>query len=192
MSEAILRKLIKETLSSKRKLYVLVGPPGVGKSWWVKNNVVDPYVISRDNIVDDTRMQLGLKYDDMFADNMKDVNKEINKKLGDRAAAAAESGQDIVVDMTNTSPGARKGALSAIKGVEDQFEKIAVVFDVRGKEDLVHKSIEMRSNQLKDKHIPKNVVNSMLKSFSENIPTEQEGFDKVIFVDTTAALSRKQ
>jgi predicted kinase len=191
MTETILRRLIKETLTSKRKLYVLVGPPGVGKSTWIKHNVNDPYVISRDNIVDDRRRQLGLKYDDMFADIMKDVNKEINKELADRAALAASSGQDIVVDMTNTSPGARRGALNAVKGAEDQFEKIAVVFDVRGKEDLVRRSIEMRSNELQDKHIPKNVVDSMLKSFSENIPTKEEGFDEIIFVDATAALMRK-
>jgi hypothetical protein len=52
----------------KRKIYVLVGPPSVGKSTWIKNTFgsIQPYVISRDNIVEQISDNLGWTYDDLF------------------------------------------------------------------------------------------------------------------------------
>jgi len=52
----------------KRKIYVLVGPPSVGKSTWIKNTFGDiqPYVISRDDIVEQVADNLGWSYDDLF------------------------------------------------------------------------------------------------------------------------------
>jgi hypothetical protein len=52
----------------KRKIYVLVGPPSVGKSTWIKSTFADiqPYVISRDNIVEQVADNLGWTYDDLF------------------------------------------------------------------------------------------------------------------------------
>jgi hypothetical protein len=51
-----------------RKIYVLVGPPSVGKSTWIKNTFSDiqPYVISRDDIVEQIADNLGWTYDDLF------------------------------------------------------------------------------------------------------------------------------
>lgn len=52
----------------KRKIYVLVGPPSVGKSTWIKNTFGDiqPYTISRDDIVEQVADNLGWTYDDLF------------------------------------------------------------------------------------------------------------------------------
>jgi hypothetical protein len=57
-----------ETNIDKRKIYVLVGPPSVGKSTWIKNTFADiqPYVISRDDIVEQVADNLGWTYDDLF------------------------------------------------------------------------------------------------------------------------------
>lgn len=54
---------------SYKNIYILVGPPSVGKSTWVKNNFVGkkPYVISRDTIVEEVADMYGLTYDDLFA-----------------------------------------------------------------------------------------------------------------------------
>lgn len=52
----------------KRKIYVLVGPPSVGKSTWIKNTFgsIQPYIISRDDIVEQISDNLGWTYDDLF------------------------------------------------------------------------------------------------------------------------------
>ena len=96
----LLRQLIRESVSRPR-IYVLVGPPGVGKGWWVENNAKDAYIISRDNIVDDVRKPHGLKYDDMFGPRGRSLSKEIDTRFRERVKGAIDSGQDIVVDMTN-------------------------------------------------------------------------------------------
>lgn len=45
---------------TEKKIYVLVGPPSVGKSTWIKNTFKsEPYIISRDNIVDQVADELG-------------------------------------------------------------------------------------------------------------------------------------
>ena len=37
-----------------KKIYVLVGPPSVGKSTWIKNTFTDtkPYIINRDDLAE--------------------------------------------------------------------------------------------------------------------------------------------
>ena len=50
------------------KLFVLVGPPSVGKSTWIKRNLPgEKYIINRDDIVEDVASEYGWTYDDMFA-----------------------------------------------------------------------------------------------------------------------------
>lgn len=68
-------KTILENISNK-KIYVLVGPPSVGKSTWIKNYFTTdiPYVISRDDIVEEVAERLGLTYDDLFEKPNIDAN----------------------------------------------------------------------------------------------------------------------
>ncbi len=61
-------RLKEEESMGERKIYVLIGPPSVGKSTWIKNTFADiqPYVISRDDIVEQIADNLGWTYDDLF------------------------------------------------------------------------------------------------------------------------------
>ena len=52
----------------KKNMFVLVGPPSVGKSRWIDDTFdIKPYIISRDDIVLEVADQYGWTYDDMFA-----------------------------------------------------------------------------------------------------------------------------
>ncbi len=185
--ENLLRLVIRESVS-RPKIYVLVGPPAIGKGWWVDQNLVDPYVISRDNIVDAIRGPEGLKYDEMFGPLGKRFLGDIDEHLRDRIKGALGSGKDIVVDMTNMNAFARRRALGAIAGRESEYEKIAVFFDFRGLEDLVLKSVEMRAQKLGDKNISPDVIRGMMNRFE--MPTRSEGFDEIIDVDPMETLTR--
>ena len=59
----------------EKKIFVLVGPPAVGKSTWIKNTFQkdDPYIINRDSIVEEVASQMGMTYDDMFSAPPKDA-----------------------------------------------------------------------------------------------------------------------
>jgi predicted kinase len=183
----LLRQIIRESIS-RPKIYVLVGPPGVGKSWWVRKNVSDPYIISYDNVVDAVRAPLGLKYDDVAGPRGKEFGKEVKSRFKDLVAGAVSSGKDIVVDMTNMGVKSRSRALAAIKGREMDFEKIAVFFDFRGMEDLVQRSVDRRSDELGDKHLGPSIIGGMIRGLE--VPTREEGFDDIIIVDPSETLNR--
>lgn len=203
------------------KLFILVGPPSVGKSTWIKNfpefKEESPYVINRDDIVEEVASSYGLTYDDMFAkpgpdenigdehpkygtviespanlqqyqklsyDKVLQSNNEINKKLEDRFTNASEN-KYVIVDMTNMSKFARQNALNKLSPILPNHEKIAVVFNFKGGEDLIKKMAQKRSEEYKtmgkSKTIPPEAFDRMFSSYQEVSP--EEGFDDVIEVD---------
>lgn len=65
-----------ESNPDEKKIYILIGPPAVGKSTWVENNLgnQDLHVINRDEIVEEVAEENDLTYDDMFAKPGQDKN----------------------------------------------------------------------------------------------------------------------
>ena len=207
----------------RKKIFVLVGPPSVGKSTWIKNTFQeDPYTINRDDIVNQVADSMGWTYDDMFVppekeanighkdekygevvkspeymtwqplsyDKVVAANNKIHKLFLDRVAGAQASGQDIVVDMTNMSAGARKGALGAVD--DGDYKKVAVVFDFEGAEKIIKTIAAKRAaaakKRGKSKTIPPEAFDRMFKSFQKVDPSE--GFDEVISVDNREILTK--
>jgi len=167
--------------SPTNEIYILIGPPGVGKSTWVKNNLLDrnPYIISRDDIVEKVAGDMGLLYDDMFNvpsdnyspgyihpkyghlvpkqgdnsgwSNIIDGNHRINSLLHQRATQT-HTQKCIVVDMTNLTRKTRKWMLGKILNNldnPDSYKKIAVEFDFTGKEELLKDDIKKRELEYK-------------------------------------------
>lgn len=211
--------------SDKKRIFVLVGPPSVGKSSWIANTFTNrPYVINRDDIAEKVASSYGWTYDDMFVtpppdaqigevdekygtveaapswmtwaktvfSKVQEANNRVNNEFEQRVAGAPESGQDIVVDMTNMNAGARKKALSAIAGRESDYEKIAVVFEFEGAEDVIQRVAHLRQEAAarmgKNKTIPPITFTRMFSSFSR--PTAEEGFDKIVSVDNRELLRK--
>ena len=215
---------IKENLQNSNKtIYVLVGPPSVGKSTWIKQTFidVDPYTINRDEIVEQVAKTYGWTYDDLFVAPLPDQGEgDVSEKYGtvvkspeymtwqplsydkvleangkvaelfNKKVLEAKGQENIVVDMTNMNAGSRKGALKAIEGSEDEYRKIAVVFNFKGAEEVIKKVAQKRAEEAKrqglSKTIPPEAFDRMFKSFQEVSP--EEGFDDVINVDNTEKL----
>jgi hypothetical protein len=216
-----------EEPSGKKKIFVLVGPPAVGKSTWISNTFsgeTEPYIISRDDTVEQIASALGWTYNDLFVvppegSNTGDVdpkygtvipsprnmrwskmtfskvlaaNYEIQNVFSQRVRNAKNTDKDIVVDMTNMTAKTRKSALQAIEGVENDYEKIAVVFDFKGAEEIIQslskKRAEAAKRMGKSKHIPDHVLQNMFDSFQEISPSEN--FDKIISVDNRALIKK--
>lgn len=206
---------------NQHKIFVLVGPPSVGKSTWVESTFEEtPYAISRDEIVERVASELGWSYDDMFVTPPTDAQKgEADKKYGiviaapkwmfwassafskvlaanaevqsrfkQRVSEAAGYNRDIVVDMTNMTPGARKRALKAVENGD--FEKIAVVFEFKGAEDVIQKVAQKRAEAAKrmgkSKTISSGAFEQMFKAFVR--PNKSEGFDQIVSVDNRELL----
>jgi predicted kinase len=235
------RRFLKEQTEEQgmKSIFVLVGPPAVGKSTWIKKTFGDikPYIVSRDTIVDEVAAAYGWTYDDMFvnpalvpADKVREVkledgtiqkipyhskygdvqpapsymkwpgapkqvyskvmeaNGEIHSKHLARTNAAKDSGQDIVVDMTNMDAAARGRALAILKDRESEYKKIAVVFTFEGAEDII-KGIAAERAKVTNKTIPDEVMNNMMKKFEK--VDSSEGFDEIIPVDNREALKQE-
>lgn len=212
-------------LPDRKRIFVLVGPPSVGKSTWIKNTFEEkPYVINRDDIAEKVASEYGYTYDDMFVgppegaklgdvdekygkvvespefmtwqplsfDKVLEANNKVHELFMQRTADAVPAGKDIVIDMTNMNADSRVRALSTIEGAEEEYQKIAVIFEFEGAEDIIMKVAEKRAEAArrmgKHKTIPEAAFRRMFEAFEK--PTPKEGFDKIISVDNRAMLRR--
>ena len=65
-----LTKIIKESLGfqpGENHIFMLIGPPSIGKTSWIKENVPNAFVISSDETVEAAAANHGFSYDDLFA-----------------------------------------------------------------------------------------------------------------------------
>lgn len=155
-------------------IYVLVGPPGSGKSTWISKNFSknDPKtaILSTDYYIEKAAKEQGKLYNDVFRDEAA----EAHRKFHIEVAKAIKENKNIVWDQTNIKESDRLGI---IKSTPKYYKKIAVVFNLPREE--VEKRLAQREKET-GKHIPPFVVDSMFNNFT--LPTKEEGFDKIIFV----------
>lgn len=148
------------------KCYQLVGVPGSGKSTWIKNQdwAVDLPVVSTDNFVEEYAKEQGLTYNEVFKDYMPiAVRLMVNQALICQA-----NGLDVIWDQTSVSATSRRKKFNTLPG----YEHIAVVFRTPPRDEL-----DVRLSGRSGKHIPKNVIDSMIASWEE--PTLEEGFIQI-------------
>jgi len=91
-SNRSIKQLVKESIQrifedysdeEKRKMIVLVGPPSVGKSTWIKSNFPNAYIINRDDIVEKVASSYGWSYDDIYATPPSDAEiGDVDEKFG--------------------------------------------------------------------------------------------------------------
>ena len=149
---------------------LLSGIPMSGKSTWVRENYPDTLTISRDELV----MEVAGTRDYNLA--FKTVNqKAVDKLLVKRITDAATQKVDVIIDMTNVSTKVRAKNLSYFS---DDYYKVAVVLPILDSAEYKRRN-EFRSVN-ENKFIPPFVIKSMMDSFV--VPTESEGFDKIILV----------
>lgn len=151
------------------KAYILVGVPGAGKSTWVNQQEwsKDCAYISTDKLVEAYARSVGMTYSEVFDEFMP----KAVKMMAAEVVEARESGRDIIWDQTSCTIKTRARKFNMLP----DYEMIAVVFRTPDSEEL-----DRRLNSRPGKHIPKHVMKSMMENWEE--PTEDEGFDKIIYV----------
>lgn len=149
-----------------KKLYVLVGVPGSGKSTWVKNQkwADQCVVVSTDEFVEDYAKECGQTYSEVFDDYMPTAV----KLMADKVVRAREAGKDIIWDQTSTSVATRAKKLRMLP----DYYKIAVVFNKPDDEEL-----KRRLASRPGKNVPWAVIDQMWGSWED--PTEEEGFNEI-------------
>ena len=165
----------------QRKLFVLVGPPSVGKSSWISNTFGSnqPYVINRDDIVEQVASQYGWTYDDMFVNppDTLEVGQEDEKygkvdpapswmtwtkKVFSKVMEANNKVKELFEQKISGISSSNQDVVvdmtnmnagsrkNALNMIGDSnFKKIAVVFEFEGAEDFIKKVSEKRAEAAK-------------------------------------------
>ena len=149
---------------------ILSGIPMSGKSTWVRENYPDTLAISRDELV----MEVAGTRDYNLAFKTVD-QKAVDKLLAKRITDAATQKVDVIIDMTNLSKKVRVKNLSYFS---TDYYKVSVVLPILDSEEYKRRNDFRLVNE--NKFIPPFVIKSMMDSFV--LPTDDEGFDKIILV----------
>ena len=129
---------------------------------------------------------------DTLWDKVVQANNDVAEVFKQRFPEAVKSGQDIIIDMTNMSVGARKGIIGNFEGAVKDYKKVAVVFNFEGSDlqKAIKKVAGIRAKEIKaqggSKTIPDSAFDRMFASYEPISPTE--GFDEVINIDDSQRL----
>jgi predicted kinase len=151
---------------------ILIGPPMVGKSTFIKNyfSEIPHTVISRDQIV----MDVAQTEDYNWAFNNVD-QKLVDSVLRDRIQEASDRRDNVIIDMTNLSSKRRKFNL---KFFGQEYYKVGVIFPIPEWEELERRN-KVRT-ELENKTIPMHVVQNMMSSYQPI--REDEDFDRIVSI----------
>ena len=185
--------LREDEMIPKNKLYVLIGPPGVGKTTFIKNNFANEEIniLSRDILVEKIAEENGKTYNDMFENTpeIKALNSIVSEQLEKNMEEYSRQSKTVVVDMTNMNKRSRMLALNKFSSLD--FFKVAVDFtpDISLFEPLL-KINQNRDEELKKIGKRKNISDVVLKQMFNRYepPTEEEGFNRITKIDISDRL----
>jgi len=154
----------------KPRLYMLIGVPGSGKTTWISKQewAKDCCIVSTDKYVEEYAMMQGKTYSEVFQEFMPTAV----ELMTDNVRLAREDNQDVIWDQTSTTVSTRRKKFALLP---DHYA-IAVVFRTPSRDEL-----DVRLSGRPGKHIPKEVVDSMIAKWEE--PTEDEGFSEIWYVN---------
>lgn len=150
------------------KLIILIGPPGAGKSTWIR--CFPGEIVSTDDI---RRKEFGVQYDP-------EVEPDVWRRAYLQIAKALAAGKDVGFDATNTTRAARQPLIRLGKEAGAVIE--AIVFPQ--KLDVLLKRNAARSP---GKRVPDEVVIARYRELE--MPTLDKGFDGITVVGNDEELT---
>jgi len=158
------------------QLTILVGPPCSRKSSWLKDNIGDAVVISRDALVEEIGREHNLDYSGAFKlIRMEDkYDKRIRAEIEETVKDARVNKKDVIIDMTNMSKKARR---KWVNSYNKDYNIKAVVFISGYEAQLLCNAKRAKET---GKVISKGVTIQMLKGFT--LPMYGEGFDTIEYI----------
>lgn len=168
---------MENTNLKQKRVFVLCGPAGVGKSTWAYQHM-EPEVdvlISRDNI----RFMLLNDNEPYFA--VEDKARKMFFNCIEQRSIDAEC-DNVYIDATHLVPKSRAQVMRHIKG---EVKRIAVSFEAP-----VSIAIERNKQRTGRALVPESVIYNMADNFT--IPTLKEGFDEIWHINAEGEIVEKE
>jgi len=163
------------TSKSECELVMMIGLPATGKTSWAHKYVAKSGkrfdVLSTDLILDQMRVY-NMRRKGNFKERFDRCMKMASAAFAQQVQIAKRKKRNYVLDQTNVFTRARSKKISNFT----EYHKIAAVC-VPSMEDYEYRKAQCAK---KNKVVPENVVNSMIKNFE--LPTRTE-FDDIIYTD---------
>lgn len=164
---------------------MLVGPPGAGKSTYIKQHLPEEFlVLSKDQLIFNEADRTGKSYDEAY----NDYGSRAYELLLEQIKVCVNKSYDCVLDMTNVSEESRKQKLYLIP---NHVTKIAVYFPAYTPE-VLKKRIEKRAKE-GGHDVPLEGIQKMHERY--RLPQKTEGFDLVVssshFIDIMKVMKFK-
>ena len=152
----------------KKRLYLMMGVPGSGKSTYVKSMLKygDIYV-SRDEI----RYSLLTDKDDYFAKENEVIRTFIENI--DKSLAMEEYCGDVYADATHLSPKSRAQVLNQLKNKD----KVSVIYLDIPLNIILERNAQRKGRALVLENVVRRMYNSII------LPTKEEGIEELIIID---------
>ena len=151
----------------KSKLWMMVGIPGSGKSYWIHNHRAyfagTVAVASRDTL----RFTKVKENEEYFS-----KEKEVFNDFVGQIKIGLEYFDNTIADATHISAGSRGKLLRALKDSLKDVEVNAIVID-----SCLAKCLEQNSQRTGREFVPETAIRNMFSNFS--LPTLEEGFDNI-------------
>jgi len=153
---------------------ILMGPMCAGKSTWVKENITNEVIISRDLEIEKSYFNKYGKidtYNTMFFDMTKEESDIIDKILVAKYVKTMRNKENMIIDMTNISKKSRRRYLSQFK--KGSYMRHGVVF-LKDYED-----IKKCATSRKGKEVRTSILIDKMRGFM--MPGYEE-FDKIDYI----------
>lgn len=149
-----------------RKLYLLRGAPGSGKSSFISRHHLQPYAISQDEI----RLlfsDLTYSYDDKTRSMHHVITQEFNPQVSELVTRFVEGkmqrGETVIVDATHVFP----GTISQYHDLTEKYHYETFVIDLMGKNTL-EGLLERNEVRMKYHWVNPDVIVMMYNAYIEN------------------------
>lgn len=151
----------------KSRLWVMVGIPGSGKSYWITNHVSSftgsIRIVSRDTI----RFNLLGENDEYFS-----KENEVFNRFIDKIKEGLDKNENVIADATHINSNSRGKLFRALGDSLKDVEVNAIVMDT-----CLAKCLEQNEMREGRSFVPEAAIHNMWSNFS--MPTFEEGFDNI-------------